>query len=190
MTFRTKPVAIISALVFLLAVLPFTTNPATAQSALAKPVLTVQVDGTTAELSWEPVQGAARYEIWRWQEDVGWTQLDDDSLTDTSYTDAGLAAGIRYFWTGRTVDSDGDKSGWADYVEATIVTGTSPNPTNTPIPTQDSGSGPTPYPTYTPYPTATPVFMSSSQSWRHLFSGNAFSGYRLKAWNIQGGGYG
>ena len=40
MTVRTKPVAIISTLVFLLAVLPFTTNPATAQSTLAKPILT------------------------------------------------------------------------------------------------------------------------------------------------------
>lgn len=157
MTIRTKPVAINSILVILLAILLYPTNPATAQSSLAKPVLTAQVDGTTVEFNWEPVEGAARYEMWRWQENVGWTQLDDGNLTATSYTDTGLAVGIRYFWTGRTVDSDGDKSGWADYFEATIATGASSDPTSTPVPTQAAGSGPTPYPTYTPYPTSTPV---------------------------------
>lgn len=63
------------------------------------PVLTAMSTGTnTVELSWTEVTGAVRYELWAWDSVTGWQGLDDGSLTSTSYTHGGLAAGTTYYY--------------------------------------------------------------------------------------------
>ena len=143
-------------LVVLLTALSVGPGQAVAQeSALTKPVVLLKVTGTSIELSWESVEGAARYDVWQWDQGNGWKHLDDGNLTDTTFTQADLTVGVTYFYAVRAV-AEGTTSDYSEYVSATIEAGASPTSTSTPIPTQAADSGPTPYPTYTPYPTATP----------------------------------
>ena len=121
---------------------------------LAKPQIRIQVQGSSIEISWEAIEGAARYEVWQWTEADGWANLDDGNLTDITLTQADLTVGITYWYAVRAV-AEGTTSDYSEYVSATIEAGASPTSTSTPISTQAADSGPTPYPTYTPYPTAT-----------------------------------
>ena len=146
---------LIIVLVVLLAVLSVGPGQAIAQeNTLAKPVVNIQVDGTSIELSWESVEGADRYVVWQWDQVNEWTRLDDDNLTDTTFTKSDLAVGVKYFYAVRAV-AEGKTSEYSEYVSATIESGASPAPTSTPTPTQAAGSVSTPSPTVTP--TATSV---------------------------------
>ena len=65
-----------------------TSNVAYAQGTVpAAPTLTADSMGpTTIDLTWNAVPGAARYELWAWDKDTEWQQLDDGSLTATSHS--------------------------------------------------------------------------------------------------------
>ena len=95
-----------------------TSNVAYAQGPVpAAPTLTAQASGaTTIDLSWNAVDGAARYELWAWDSVNGWDQLDDGSLTITSHSHTGLTSGATYYYQIRAVNSDGAAGGWSDRV--------------------------------------------------------------------------
>ena len=92
-------------------------------TAIAAPVLVANPASDRVTISWQPVLGAASYEIWGRQGEETWARLDDDSLTSTStsYTHTGLASGETYLYTGRTVPTSGAKSAWAQQVQATVT---------------------------------------------------------------------
>ena len=89
---------------------------------IASPVLVATAGTDRITISWQPVEGAASYEIWVRQGAVPWQHLDDGTLTagSTSYTHAGLSPGETFHYTGRTVSTTGTKSGWAVQVSATV----------------------------------------------------------------------
>ena len=53
------------------------------------------------EVSWEAVSGAVRYVLWVWTLSGGTQQLDDGSLTGTTFRHDDLVAGITYHYTAR-----------------------------------------------------------------------------------------
>ena len=97
------------------------TPDALAGPVLAAPELTAEVvDATTVELSWPPVEGAARYEVWAWDnEDDGWYDIGGDNLTGTTYTHENLTAGTTYYYSVRAVDASGVWGDWSEDVPAT-----------------------------------------------------------------------
>ena len=66
------------------------------------------------------MQGAARYELWVWDSVNDWRQIGGNTLTGTSYTHTGVAAGTTYFYSIRTVDADGQQSPWSPYLSVTV----------------------------------------------------------------------
>ena len=88
------------------------TGPATVLDA---PALTVaDANANRVELSWSAVDGAARYDLRRWDKDAGWIRLDD-ALTATTYTDTAVEAGRTYFYAVRGLTADGAEGAWSDY---------------------------------------------------------------------------
>ena len=87
-------------------------NLASAQQSpiLSAPVLTAQAEESKIELSWTAVTDAARYELWTWTSTDGWQQLDDSSLTGTTYTHTEVTAGTTYHYTIRAVNADDQTS--------------------------------------------------------------------------------
>ena len=131
-------------------------TPTATVSTLTAPRLSARHAGADAiDLSWTPVSGAVRYELWTWwASDPGWQNIDD-SLPGTSYRHSGLAPGRTYFYALRSVDADGVAGEWTQspYPNATVPeSGAS---TSTPTPTPTVTSTPTSGPTQTPTPTAT-----------------------------------
>ena len=92
---------------------PWSDYPGETVSAhLTAPSLTLAAGSGQIKLTWQKVAGAAKYELWTWwADDPGWQMLDS-SLTGTSYTHTGLAAGRTYYYSIRAVNADGDASGW------------------------------------------------------------------------------
>ena len=103
------------------------TLPTTSQP-LPAPVVTATNSGANAiAVSWNPVAGASRYELWVWvNKESGWQQLDDGSLTDTSFSHTGLSAGSTYYYTAAAVDANALRGAWSTPVSATVP-GTSGN---------------------------------------------------------------
>ena len=94
-----------------------TSNVAYAQGVPDEPTLTATASGAdTIDLSWNDVDTADRYELWAWDSVNEWDQLDDGSLTDTSYPHTGLTSGTTYYYQIRAINSDGDAGGWSDRV--------------------------------------------------------------------------
>ena len=86
-----------------------------------KPVLTATAGFQQITVSWPPVTGATRYELWAWA--GSWDQLDGgsaDPLTDNSYVHTGLTTRT-YYYQGRAVDSAGVMSAWSAQVSAEVL---------------------------------------------------------------------
>ncbi len=73
---------------------------------------------TTASLSWNPVTGAASYDVYR-----GATLVNTSAVTATSFTDSGLSPATTYSYTVATVDGSGNVGSRSATVNAT-TTGT------------------------------------------------------------------
>ena len=87
------------------------------------PPASVSTSGATSSsmvVSWSGVQGAAGYNVYR-----GGTKVNAQTVTGTSYTDTGLAAGTTYSWTVRSVDGSGAESAPSSPATGT-TTGTPP----------------------------------------------------------------
>ena len=131
-----------------------TSTPTLTASTLSVPVLTAQAGVGGVDLSWEAVTGAVRYELWRWTSVDLWQQLDDGTLTGTSYSHTDVAEGTTYFYAIRAANTDGETSEWSEYVSLTWTTATATvTPTATP-PDQQQNVPATA--TATATPTATP----------------------------------
>jgi len=143
------------------------------------PSLTAQATGNGMELSWTAVTGAVRYELWEWDSVNNWQQIGGDNLTGTTYTRTGGTAGTTYYYTVRAVDAEGEKSGWSQYVRATVPQEEQQGPQHTATPSATPSSTPTATPTathtlepsslrqpddpkHTATPTATPTSTSTS----------------------------
>ena len=88
---------------------------------LAPPALNVTSTGANeVELRWMPVSGAFRYELWTWWDDaIGWHQVDDGDLTDTTFSHSGLSAGTTYYNQARAVGASGETGSWSERIFAT-----------------------------------------------------------------------
>ena len=69
-------------------------------------------------LSWQTIAGADSYELWTWQEGSDWEQLDDGSLTATSFTHTSLTVGSKHYYAVRALSDDGTEGAWSEYVGA------------------------------------------------------------------------
>ena len=149
-----------------------TSTPTLTASTLSVPDLTAQAGVGGVDLSWEAVTGAVRYELWRWTSVDLWQQLDDGTLTGTSYSHTDVAEGTTYFYAIRAVNTDGETSEWSEYVSLTWTTATATvTPTATPpdqqqnVPaTATATATATPTATATATPTATPTDDQPSQN--------------------------
>ena len=94
---------------------------ATVNDNLAAPVLTATPGAQQITLTWQPVLGAATYELWAWKEGEDWLRLDDGSLSDTSFVHAGLTAGDTYFYAVRALSAADEESPWSEHANATAA---------------------------------------------------------------------
>ena len=93
-----------------------------AGDAPARPELTATAGYEQITVSWPPVTGAVRYELYAW--DRAWAQLDggaDDPLSATTYTQTGLTAGRTIYYQARAVNAGGVMSAWSAQVNATVL---------------------------------------------------------------------
>lgn len=88
---------------------------------LAAPSVTATPGIRQNTLSWDAVAGAATYELWAWEDNTDWYQLDDGSLTATTFNHTSLTVGNTYHYSLRALSSDGDEGPWSEYVEATVL---------------------------------------------------------------------
>ena len=94
---------------------------ATVNAEIVAPVLTAVAGANQITVSWAAVASAATYELWAWETDEDWEQIDDGSLTATSFTHASLTAGKSYYYQARAVSSTGAAGPWSEQVEATVL---------------------------------------------------------------------
>ena len=86
-----------------------------------EPVLTATASYQQIRVSWPPVTGATRYELWAWA--GSWEQLDGgsaDPLIANFYVHTGLSTRT-YYYQGRAVDSAGVMSAWSEQVSAEVL---------------------------------------------------------------------
>ena len=140
-------------------------------ASLPAPVLTARASPGAVDLSWEPVTGASRYELWTWRdEESGWQQLGGDNLTATTFSHAGLAIGATYYYMIRAVTASGGTSDWSERVDVPIPSAlppaATPTPTATATETRNDLPAPTPSATLaaaqSPTATATPTATSTA----------------------------
>ena len=103
-----------------------TAKPSAAQesptsSTLAAPVLTARASANSIELSWEEVDGAARYDLWTRPRGGDWQQLDDGNLTGTTYSHTEVTAATTYMYQMRAVSETGEPSALSQRVFATFA---------------------------------------------------------------------
>ena len=94
---------------------------ATVSDTMAAPILIATGGAGQIMLTWQPVSGADSYELWAWESAAGWQQIDDGSLTATSFTHSGLTAASTYFYTSRSLSADGQHGPWSEHVHATAA---------------------------------------------------------------------
>ena len=130
-----------------------------AVSGLHAPDLIARATEGDVELSWVPVDGAARYELTSRTSAGSWQYLGVGDLTGTSYSHTGLTPGTTYHYRARAVSESGDTGPWSEPVSVTVPEPASSAPTSTPTPTDSPPSTPTPTPTppTVPEQTATPT---------------------------------
>ena len=114
------------AILFAIAAIVSTANPSAAQesstsSTLAAPVLTARASANSIELSWEAVDGAARYDLWTRPRGGDWQQLDDGDLTGTTYSHTDVTAATTYTYQMRAVSETGEASELSQRVSATFA---------------------------------------------------------------------
>ena len=111
---------------------------------LTAPVLTAVGGEEKVELRWGEVEGAARYELWTWWDStIGYYQLDDGALTDTSFSHSELVAGTTYYYWIRAVSEAGKLGAWSERASASAAAEEStaqPTPTATPTSTSTPSS--------------------------------------------------
>ncbi len=128
--------------------------PASLPSDLAAPALTARASTGAVTLSWDAVPGAARYQLWAWwHDDTGWQQLGGQNLTGTTYSHAGLTAGVTYYYQMCAVDERGRDGPWSERASATLTAAQAPPSSPTPTQTTPPTPATTPSPTPTPTPT-------------------------------------
>ncbi len=91
------------------------------EGAFPAPNLTATPGVRQNTLSWDAVTGAAKYELWAWEDGVEWYRLDDGSLTDTTYNHTGLTIGNTYYYSLRALSSDDKEGLWSAHAEATVL---------------------------------------------------------------------
>ena len=94
---------------------------ATVNADILAPVLTITEGANQITISWEAVTGAATYELWAWETTADWDQLDDGSLSATSYDHTGLTAGLTYHYQMRGLTASGAAGPWSDQAHATVA---------------------------------------------------------------------
>ena len=127
-------------------------------SHLPAPALTARASAAVIDLSWDAVDGAARYELWIWWgEDTGWQQFGGDNLTATSYTHTKITPDVTYYYQMRAVDAAGVASPWSQQVSAVVTQEQPPDATLTPTASPPSVPSATPTPIASPTSTTVPV---------------------------------
>ena len=158
--------ALLLALVAALSLLSFTNAGAQAANpaAPAVPNLTATAARQGIELTWQPVPGAARYELLTWWDlETGWQPIGGNNLTGTAYTHTNLTAGTTYFYSIRALNAEGVAGDWLvdNYPTATALAPgaatATPSPTPTATAAQTSASTATSTSTPTPTATASPL---------------------------------
>lgn len=128
---------------------------------LTAPDLTATLDGNAVVVRWDAVSGAARYQLWAWDNINLWQLLDGD-LRKTTFRHISIVPGTTYYYSARAQDSAGSSSAWSDYasvqIPVNVVPEDTPTPTITPTPTVT----PTPSVTPTPDPDATATATGTS----------------------------
>ncbi len=96
-------------------------GPAAAQdSTLAAPTLTAQANDSAIELSWDAVDGAARYQLATRPRGGEWLYLDNNTLTDTTFTHTDPAPATTHAYQVRAVSENGDTGEWSQRVAVTF----------------------------------------------------------------------
>ena len=116
---RTITLAVLLAVVVILS----TTSPSVAQqsSTLPAPTLTAQAGDDAIQLSWDPVDGAAHYQVAALPRNGEWQYPDNGSITATTYTHTGLTAATTYAYQVRAVNQNGDTGAWSQRVSVTFA---------------------------------------------------------------------
>ncbi len=110
---RVLAAAVVSLAAFLLIGCPEDTSPAAPTPPADPANFTVVFGDAQAELTWDAVDNAVEYRIYRADTADGTlTRIAEDvTITDTSYTDTGLTNGTTYRYVIRAVSSAGAESG-------------------------------------------------------------------------------
>ena len=102
----------------------------------AAPVLTAHPGHSWITVSWEPVSGADKYEIWSRQGTEGtWRESSASPHSNTSHGFLGLPSGSTWQFLVRSIAADGRVSAWSGLAEATVTDAPTPTPTPTPTAT-------------------------------------------------------
>ena len=100
---------------------PSAAQQGSTSSTLPAPVLTAQASTNAVELDWEAVDGAAYYELWSQPRGGDWQQLDDGTLTGTTYSHTDVSAATTYYYLLRAVSGTGEPGEWSQRVFATFA---------------------------------------------------------------------
>lgn len=116
--------------------LPFEREFAPRSYELAAPAMTLSVEGLSAALSWEPVEGADGYKIYRKTGNGDWTLAGDTDLLTPAFAENGLEAGKRYAYTVVPVTNAGGVTSYGSFSYKGISKTTEGTPAS-----DDPGSG-------------------------------------------------
>lgn len=141
-------------------------------------------------LTWNTVEYAKTYEVYRKGANGQWTKLTE--TTGTSYSDQTVAAATSYGYKVIAVtDRWGERRTESSFTELTVKTAAAPAPTPTPTPTPNPTPNPTPTPTPAPVVNKTVTATSASYNsirlkWKKV---NGASGYYIYRANSANGTY-